>query len=90
MEPYELDELDKILSQIDPEFFPSEFVKGACYTDTDGEIHFISADEYEDILDCEDSLEEQGIDDIDLIVNIELIKEAITHYAELILKNIQM
>lgn len=82
------DSLDKILSEIDPYHVPAEFVQGACITDSEDEVSVITREELEEIMLSEESLEDQGICEIGLILNRQEIKATIRHYAEIILKDI--
>lgn len=82
------DALDRILSEIDPDHVPAEFVQGACITDSEDEVHVISREELEEIMLDEATLEDQGISEIGLILNLQEVKETIRHYAEIILKDI--
>ena len=84
------EDLDRILAEIEPDHVPAEFVSAACVTDMDGEVYIISREELEEILSGELSLEDQGIDEIGLILNLPEIKETIQHYAEIILKDIAL
>jgi len=86
----EFEDLDKILAEIEPDHVPAEFVSGACVTDLDGEVYMISREELEDIMADEDSLEDQGIDEIGLILNLAEVKETILHFAGIILKDIAL
>lgn len=84
------DTLDRILAEIEPDHIPPEFVEGACITDDDDDTYVISKEELEDIMLDEASLEEQGICEIGLILNIKEVKETIRHYSEIILKDIAL
>lgn len=84
------DLLDKILSEIEPDTVPAEFVSAACVTDLEDEVYIISREELEEIMLDEDSLEEQGIAEIGLILNLAEVKETIRNFAEIILKDIAL
>lgn len=86
----ESDELDRILSEIDPDHVPSEFVTAACITDCDEQTYYISREELEEIMLDEASLEEQGIVEVGLILNLIEIKETIKHLTEIILKDVAL
>lgn len=86
----ESDELDRILSEIDPDHVPSEFVTAACITDADEQTYYISKEELEEIMLDEASLEEQGIVEVGLILNLIEIKETIKHLSEIILKDVAL
>lgn len=84
------DLLDKILSEIEPDHVPAEFVTGACVTDLEDEVYVISREELEEIMLDDDSLEDQGIAEIGLILNLAEVKETIRNFAEIILKDIAL
>jgi hypothetical protein len=84
------DVLDRILSEIEPDHVPAEFVQGACVTDLDDEVYVVSREELEEIMLDEDSLEDQGIREIGLILNLASVKETILHFSEIILKDIAL
>lgn len=84
------DLLDKILSEIEPDHVPAEFVSAACVTDLEDEVYIISREELEEIMLDDDSLEEQGIAEIGLILNLAEVKETIRNFAEIILKDIAL
>lgn len=86
----ENDDLDRIISSIDPDHVPSEFVTAACITDRDEQTYYITREELEDIMLDEASLEEQGIVEVGLILNLSEIKETISHISEIILKDIAL
>lgn len=84
------DLLDKILSEIEPDHVPAEFVSAACVTDFEDEVHIISREELEEIMQDDDSLEDQGIAEIGLILDLSEVKETIRHFSEIILKDITL
>ena len=84
------DLLDKILSEIEPDHVPAEFVSAACITDLDDEVYIISREELEEIMADEESLEDQGIAEIGLILNFAEVKDTIRHFAEIILKEVAL
>ena len=84
------DLLDKILSEIEPDLIPAEFVSAACVTDLEDEVYIISREELEEIMLEETTLEEQGIAEIGLILNLEEVKETILKFSEIILKDIAL
>lgn len=84
------DLLDKILSEIEPDHVPAEFVSAACVTSLDDEVYMISREELEEIMLDDDSLEEQGIAEIGLILDLAEVKETILHFSEIILKDIAL
>jgi len=84
------DLLDKILSEIEPDHVPAEFVSAACVTDFEDEVHIISREELEEIMQDDDSLEDQGIAEIGLILDLSEVKETIRHFSEIILKDIAL
>jgi hypothetical protein len=86
----EFEDLDKILAEIEPDHVPEEFVSGACVTDLEGETYIISREELNEIMMDDESLEDQGIDEIGLILNLAEVKETIRHFAEIILKDIAL
>lgn len=82
------EDLDRILSEIDTDHIPAEFVEAACITDEDDDVYVVTSEELEEIMDSPESLEEQGITEISLILNFNQVKETILHYSEIILKDI--
>lgn len=84
------DSIDRILAELEPEHVPAEFVQGACITDSDDEVYVISREELEEIMLDEASLEEQGISEIGLILNLQEVKKTIQHFSEIILKDIAL
>lgn len=84
------DLLDKILAEIEPDHVPAEFVSAACVTDFDDETRIITREELEDIMMDEASLEDQGISEIGLILNLAEVKDTIRHFSEIILKDIAL
>ena len=84
------DLLDKILSEIEPEHVPAEFVSAACVTDLEDEVYIISREELEDIMVDDESLEDQGIAEIGLILNLSEVKDTIRNFSEIILKDIAL
>ena len=84
------DALDRILAEIEPDHVPAEFVEGACITDDEDDTYVISKEELEEIMLDEASLEEQGISEIGLILNLQEVKATIRHYSEIILKDITL
>lgn len=84
------DTLDKILAEIEPDHVPSEFVEGACITDEDDDTYVVTREELEEIMVDDASLEEQGISEISLILNLSEVKATILHYSEIILKDIAL
>lgn len=84
------DLLDKILSEIEPEHVPAEFVSAACVTDLEDEVYIISREELEDIMLDDESLEDQGIAEIGLILNLSEVKDTIRNFSEIILKDIAL
>lgn len=86
----DLDGLDRIISEIEPDHIPAEFVSAARITDLDGDTYIVTAEELEDIMMDEASLEEQGIKNIGLILDVESIKAAINEYSEIILSSIPL
>jgi hypothetical protein len=84
----ESEDLDRILTEIDPMNIPQEFISGACVTDFDDKTHIISCEELEDIMEDDSTLEELGIAEIGFILNVQDIKDTIIKYSDLILKGI--
>lgn len=84
------DALDRILAEIEPDHVPAEFVEGACITDDEDDTYVVSKEELEDIMLDDATLEEQGISEIGLILNLQEVKATIRHYAEIILKDIAL
>ena len=90
MATLESEDLDKILAEIEPDHIPAEFISAACVTDLDDEVFIITREELEEIMESDATLEEQGIAEIGFILNISEVKDAIRHYAEIILKDIAL
>jgi uncharacterized protein (UPF0216 family) len=86
----EIEDLDKILSEIEPAYIPDEFVTAARVTETDGGSYIITKTELDELMDSDDSLEELGIYQIRFIVNLEMIRSAINEYSGIILKSIPL
>jgi hypothetical protein len=84
------DLLDTILREIEPDHVPAEFVSAACVTSLEDEVYMITNEELEKIMMDEDTLEEQGIAEIGLILNLAEVKETIHHFCEIILKDIEL
>lgn len=84
------DALDRILEEIDPDHIPVEFVEGACITDDEDSTYVVSKEELEEIMLDDATLEEQGISEVALIINVPVVKATIRHYAEIILKDIAL
>lgn len=84
------EDLDRILADIEPDHVPAEFVSAACITDLDDEVYIITREELEEIWLAEETLEEQGIAEIGLILNLTEVKETIRFYSEIILKDIAL
>lgn len=81
------EDLDRILRELEPDHIPAEFVSGARVTDTSGDVYVISRDELDDIMDCDESLDEQGIAEIRLILDFEEVKVTIRKYSAIILSS---
>jgi hypothetical protein len=86
----EFEDLDKILAEIEPDHIPAEFVQAACVTDLEDETYIITREELEEIMAADESLEDQGIHEIGLILNLAEVKETIMHFSEIILKDIAL
>lgn len=86
----EIEDLDRILAEIETDQIPAEFVSAALVTDLDGDVYQISCDELEEIMLDDASLEDQGILEIGLILNLAKVKETICHFSEIILKDIAL
>lgn len=84
------DQIDRILAELEPEHVPVEFIQGACITDCEDEVFVITKEELEEIMLDEDSLEEQGISEIGLILDVQEVRKAIKHFSEIILKDIAL
>lgn len=82
------EDLDRILDEMDVDHIPAEFVKSARIVYTQGKTQNISAEELEDIINHETSLEDLGIKDIGLVLDLEIIKTTIRKYSEEILHDI--
>ena len=81
-------DLDRILDELDVDHIPAEFVKSARIVYTQGGTQNVSADELETIMNHETSLEEMGIKDIGLVLDLENIKTTIREYSDAILHEI--
>lgn len=80
--------LDQIINDLTPEHIPAELVAGARITSDDGAIYNVSTEELSDIVSDSDSLEEQGIAHIRLIVDLVQVREVIIHYSDKMLRSI--
>lgn len=86
----EVEDLDRILSEIEPAYIPDEFVTAARVTETDGTSYIITKSELDDIMEDEGSLEDQGISEVRFIVNLEMIRSSIQEYTGIILNSIPL
>ena len=82
------EDLDRILDEMDVDHVPAEFVKSARIVYFQGESVLISPQELENIMNHETSLEELGIRDIGLVLDLDTIKSTIREYSEIILQGI--
>lgn len=78
-------DLDAILEALEPEHIPSEFVAAGKVTYLTGRISVISKKKLEAIMDSEQPLEEQGIKEIRLLINMDVVRETIQEITENIL-----
>lgn len=83
------DDLDRILDDLEPDHIPVEFVAGAKVTDSDGDTYTVSTEELEDIMMDEESLDDQGIALIQLILDLEQVKASIMLYSRIILSSVK-
>jgi len=81
-------ELDKIMGEIDAICIPFEFVTGARVISLDGDSFTVSNEELSEIMENEMSLDEMNISNVNLIVNMEEVKNTIEEMSEIILQNI--
>jgi hypothetical protein len=81
-------DLDRILDELDVDHIPAEFVKSARIVYTEGGTQHVSANELENIMNHEASLEEMGIKDIGLVLDLDTIKTTIREYSDAILQEI--
>lgn len=79
------DEIEEFLEDIDPRFIPQEFVSAIAITDRYGNTHEITPEELSELWE-EGSPEEQGYSNIQLLVNLDLVKDTIIQYTDQILK----
>lgn len=84
----ELAQLDEMLSQVEPDHIPSEYVEGARVTTSKGFSRIIDTDELEELMQDELTLEAMDIVEVRLILNMGDIKRAIQSYADEILSSI--
>jgi len=84
------DALDRILAEIELDSVPAEFIQGACITSDDDETYIVSKEEFEDIMLDDATLEEQGISEIGLILDLKEVREMINFYSEMILKAVPL
>ena len=82
------DDLDRILGELEPEHIPTEFVAGAKVTNSEGATYTISTQELEDIMLDEESLTDQGIALIRLILDLDQVKESIILNSEKMLSSV--
>ena len=83
------EDLDRILDNLEPDHIPSEFVRAARVTDLEGESQIITVAELEEIMMGDDSLEDMGIVDVRLILDLEEIKRTVRKYSEMVLVSVQ-
>ncbi len=83
-------DLDRILDEMEVDHIPAEFVQSAKIVYMQGRIQHVSAEELETIMNHETSLEEMGIRDIGLVLDLEIIKTTIRKYSEIILQDITL
>jgi hypothetical protein len=81
-------DLDRILDELDVDHIPAEFVKSARIVYAEGNTQHVSANELENIMNHDASLEEMGIRDIGLVLDLETIKTTIREYSDAILHEI--
>lgn len=82
------DDLDRILEDLDLQHIPEEFVTAARVTDLDGDVRIVGGEELEEIMLSPETFREQGIRDMRLMLNLELIKESIYEHSERILSSV--
>ena len=88
----EEDELDGILISLEPEYIPSEFIVAAHVISLDGDEYMITVEEFNEMHDIdgnlEDTLEENGILEVSLILDTKKIKKTIRKYSKKLLRAI--
>jgi hypothetical protein len=84
------DFMDDILAEIEPDYIPAEFVSIACITDAQDEVRTISREEFEEIMSDDESLEDKGIVEIGLVLDLTEVKSTIREYVEIILKDVAL
>lgn len=82
------EDLDRILDEMDVNHVPAEFVKSARIVYAEGETVTITPEKLEDIMNDDNSLEELGISNIGLVLDLEVMKSTIRKYSEIILRDI--
>ena len=90
MEMRSLDNLDRIIQDIEPGYIPAEFVSAARLTDDNGDSYIVSIDELEAMMMEADSLLDLGFEKVELVLNKEEIKAAIKENSEYILSSIPL
>lgn len=80
------EEIYDIIRALKPEIIPPEFISSGRVTDLDGNSYIVSCEELEDIMASPNSLEEMGIYQIRLNMDLESIVDAVITHTENILR----
>jgi hypothetical protein len=88
MDEQSSEDIDRLLVELDPQHIPEEFVTAARVTYEDEEVKVLTPDELEEIMFSGESLRDQGILDVRLMLDLNLIKETIWELSEIILSSV--
>lgn len=80
--------LDQLISELEPDHVPEEFVSYAKVTNHSGDVSILTNDEFLDLISDPENLEENDVLDIQLILDLDSVKEAIEFYSEIILNGV--
>ncbi len=82
------DDIDQYLEEADAEMVPEEFITAALVIKADGDEYIATMDEVADILDA-GPLENQGIEQINAVIDMEYVKERVIEITEQIFASIK-
>lgn len=82
------DDIDQYLEEADAEMVPEEFITAALVIKADGDEYIATMDEVADILDS-GPLENQGIEQINAVIDMEYVKERVIEITEQIFASIK-
>ena len=83
------EDLDRILRELEPDHIPAEYVTGARLTDFEGKSRQITTDELDEIMADDESLDDMGIAEIRLILDLESVKQTVMRYSTTILSSLR-